>query len=535
MKRSFLRNRKGAALGLAAALAFALVLLALAFFMVSLYFGGSRETRNATDAGALNVGKKCLTITTKSQGGDEDQFKDVADNNGEFGLSNIDRVWGKALFVAMNAQDIKESGKETAQTSSHASAIYQAAENISDRLSDDLNNDSKLFPLFDEVAQVNSVRMLGKDVLTKHLAGPNWTTSLLERGEESNVYLDQNQVPEEISWGNLKTVKDKGGNNCMPGYKSVNMYGHDYWFVPFKFNERPRLESRDHFEKNTLLSEALTGWAKPVPNTFSVESHTVGGNPADQKAMAVVKANPMKTFKMRIPHAYIRIKFPKNKAKWYLNYPIPPFAIYTSEYGYSSETQFREFYVPACGNGQASVSLGNEYVPPTVFGCLFPIPTIPQPAWNKVRKALLQRCREIDPDFNDGKLVAILNMATVDGSNDEFYIVPGPTNDLVCVSSSNVQSVAPWMTSEMKNQSPDSDNEDFDELFPPYTYPNTVQSWTVECGSLTSPGGVGVFSFTDADGTFEWRRGTGYNGFLGEMTVKRTTNIRLYGGCSCVF
>jgi len=526
------RNRKGAALGLAAALALALILIAIAFFWISLYFGGSRETRNATDAGALNVGKKSLTVTVKSQGGDEDQFEDVADQNGEFGLSNIDRVWGKALFVAMNAEDIKRKGKETGDTNSHASAIFNAAQSISNRLADKLNDDGNLFPFFDDVAKVNSVRMLGKNVVTKHLPGPDWNTSLLERGEESNVVLNNDQLPKEIEMSELDPVEDKGGNNCMRGYKGITVYGHTYWFVPFKFNERPRLESRDHFTAHTLAAEAL-GWSNPVPNTFSIASQTIGGVPADQKAKAVVKANPMTTFKMRIPHAYIRLKFPKNHAKWYLNWPVPPFPIYNSEYGYgpSPETQFREFYVPACGNGQATASLANEYIPNTVWNCLFPTATIPQPSWLKVKEQLVQRGKEIDPSFNDGKLLAILNTQTL-SMDDTFFIVPGPTGDLVCVSESMVETVAPWIKD--KNMTPDSDAQDFDELWPPYTYPNYVQSWTVQCASLTTSGGVGVFSLVDADGTIEWRRGTGFKGFLGEITVKRNTNIRLYGGCSCV-
>ncbi len=505
--------------------------------MISLYFGGSRETRNATDAGALNVGKKSLTVTVKSQGGDEDQYKDVADANGEFGLTNIDRVWGKALWTAINAQDIKEAGKETGSTSSHASAMFQAAENISDRLADKLNDPANLYPLFNEVAQVNNVRMLGKSAKDKALEGAGWKTSLLERGQESNVVIENSQLPSNVNLSQLQTVTDKGGNKCMPGYKGINMYGRDYWFVPYKYNERPRLESRNHFEANTVVAQALSGWAKPVPNTFSVESHTQAGSPADQKATAVVKANPMKTFKMRLPHAYIRLKFPKNTAKWYLNYPVPPFAYYTTNYDYgpSSETQFKNFYVPACGAGQATVSLANEYIPNTVFNCLFPIATaVPQPSWVGVKNALVQRGREIDPTFNDVKLAAILNTATLN-MGDTFYIVPDPTGTtLLCVSASNVENVAPWISGK-QNASPDSDAEDFDEFWPPYTYPNTVQSWTLECGSLTQPAGTGVFSFTDADGTIEWRRGTGYDGFLGEITVKRTTNIRLYGVCSCLF
>ncbi len=502
--------------------------------MISLYFGGSRETRNATDAGALNVGKKSLTVTVKSQGGDEDQYNDVTDANNEFGLTNIDRVWGKALMVAMNAQDIKNAGKETGATSSHASAMFQAAENISDSLADKLNDPNNLYPLFNQVSQANNVRMLGGTATAKAFPG-NWKTSLLEREQESNVTINPNQLPLSVNMSEISTTTDKGGNICMTGYKKINMYGHDYWFVPFKYNERPRLESQKHFEENTVVAKALSGWAKPVPNTFYVESRTTAGSPADQKATAVVKANPMTTFKMRIPHGYIRLKFPKSKAKWFLNYPLPPFPTYTSEYSYgpSSETQFKEFYVYACGNGQATASLANEYIPNTVWNCLFPTATIPQPSWNGVKNALVQRGREIDPTFNTAKLMAILNTQTL-SMDDTFFIVPDPTgNTLVCVSESMVTTVAPWISGK-QNASPDSDAEDFDELWPPYTYPNTVQSWTLECGSLTQPAGTGVFSFTDADGTIEWRRGTGYDGFLGEITVKRNTNIRLYGVCSCV-
>lgn len=534
MKKS-IRNRQGAALGLAAALTFAFLILAVGFFFISLYFGASRETRNATDAGALNVGKKSLTVTVKSQGGDEDQYKDVADANGEYGLTNIDRVWGKALWIAINAQDIKDAGKETGSTSSHASAMFQAAENISDRLADKLNDPTNLYPLFNEVSKANNVRMLGGTAEAKALEGANWKSSLLERGEESNVVIESDQLPSHVSMSQLSPVTDKGGNQCMPGYKGISMYGHDYWFVPFKYNERPRLESRDHFEANSLVQEALSGWAKPVPNTFSIESRTTAGSPADQKATAYVKANPMQNFKMRLPHAYIRLKFPKNHAKWYLNWPVPPFPFYDSEYSYgpSPETQFKEFYVPVCGNGQATASLANEYIPNTVWNCLFPTATLPQPSWSGVKDALVQRGREIDPTFNSTKLFAILNTQTL-SMDDTFFIVPDPTgSNLVCVSESMVTSVAPWISGK-QNASPDSDAEDFDEHWFPYTYPNYVQSWTLECGSLTQPAGTGVFSYTDAEGTIEWRRGTGYDGFLGEITVKRQTNIRLYGVCSCL-
>lgn len=532
MKRS-IRKKRGAVLGLVVALLMAFLVLAVGFFMISLYFGASRETRNATDAGALNVGKKSLTVTVKSQGGDEDQFKDVADTNGEFGLTNINRVWAKALWVAINAQDIKGAGKETGDTSSHAAAMFQAAENISDRLSDKLNDPNNLYPLFNEVSQANNVRMLGGAASTKALPGPNWKTSLLERNEESNVYIQNQQLPSEVSMNMLNPKTDKGGNQCMRGYKGINMYGRDYWFVPFRSNERPRLESQTHFEQNSLVSQALSGWAKPVPNTFSIESRTTAGSPADQRATACVKANPMQTFPMRFPHGYIRLVFKDNKVKWHLNgVPYPG----DSEYGYTPKTVNKVFpVVPACGSGTANAQVGMEFTP-TIGGRLFPISKLvaPQPAWFQLRKALLQRCREIDPGFNEGNLEAIFATPTL-GAGDKYYIVPNPaTGGLVCVNESMVTSIAPWISGK-QNASPDSESQDWEEFWPPYMYNNEVTLWQLACGSLTQPAGTGVFKWTSGEGTIEWRRGTGFDGFLGEVSVSRTTRAWLTGACSCAF
>ncbi|MBX9670506.1 MAG: hypothetical protein K2X93_23090 [Candidatus Obscuribacterales bacterium] len=522
-----MRTRKGAALGLVAALGFALVLIAMAFFVISLYFGGARETRNATDAGALNVGKKSLTVTVKSEGGDEDQFSDVADHNNEFGLSNINRVWGKALWTAINAVDIQKRGAENGSTSSHSSSMYQAAKQISDRLADKLNKPDNLYPFFEQVATINSVRMLGETARAKVQPGNNWKSSLMERAEESNLVINSDQLPGVVTLNTLGSVADKGGHDCLPGYKGVNVYGRDYWFVPFKFNERPRLESKDHFTQNQLISAALPGWSNPVPNAFSIESKTIGGATANQRAMSYVKANPMTNYDMTIPHAFIRIKFVKNDVKWFLNMiPYPP----DSDYGFGPvpETVSRFIpYVPGCGTGQVSTQMANEYIPNTVFKCMFPLP---QPQHPDVLTTLLQRCREIDPSYTMIKLTGILNAAIVTGDGN-YFIVPAPGGSLVCVPESAVTSVAPWIK---KSAGPDSEETTLvNELWPPYTYPNYVTAWTVECASLFGSTGYGVFSFTDADGTICWYPGTGYDGFLGELVIDRQTNVRLFGACSC--
>lgn len=544
------RVRKGAVLGLVAVLALALVMIAVAFFVISLYLGGGREVRNATDAGALNVGRKVLGLRTITQSDDEAQYKDVSDAQFQFGLTNINRVWGKALLAAANAQEIQNDGCSNADTTNHISALYNGAESISNRIADKLTTPGNLYPLFNEVSTANSVRMLGEQSTTKALptgSGGKWSTSLMNRGDESNLILKDNQLPSGVS---VTTVTAKNNDPCLPGYQPVNMFGRTYWFVPFKFNERPRLESKNHFDAETVATKPLNpSWSKPVPNAFSCTAATEKGASANEKAMAWVKANPMLTFKARIPHGFIRLKFEDNTACWFWSPVAPPITAvlpapiippgipvpHKTKYGYKTENQFREIYIPTCGTGSASVTLGKEYPVPTVWNCLFP-PTMPQPSHLSLQKRMVQRMRQVNPEFSLGMLTAILNTVQVTDTKREFYIVPALNGTIVCVAEDQVSNVAPWMTNEYKNQVPDSSKKVFQELFPPIMEPNTINTWIVKCVSLTSTAGVAgtVSSMTDGDGDLDWRGGTGYNGCLGEITVKRETNLRFTGACSCV-
>ena len=52
------KNRTRGSISLGAVLAFVLLLIGIAFFGLTMYMGGQNETKNATDAGMLNVGKR---------------------------------------------------------------------------------------------------------------------------------------------------------------------------------------------------------------------------------------------------------------------------------------------------------------------------------------------------------------------------------------------------------------------------------------------------------------------------------------------
>src|ERR1700722_5511612 len=88
------RTAGGASLFLVILSAFGLIVLVWGVFQVYLVLGGSREVRNSVDAGALNLSKRIFELRVPV----DPNYQDVADSNGQIGMSNINRVWGKAYL-----------------------------------------------------------------------------------------------------------------------------------------------------------------------------------------------------------------------------------------------------------------------------------------------------------------------------------------------------------------------------------------------------------------------------------------------------
>src|SRR5690606_17476037 len=129
-------------------------LLGIGYLAMLMFMGGENETQHACDAGALNVGKKTLDDITVPIGGSENQrcFADVADASasgnlgsalgvGKVSLRTINRVWAKALLIAINAEAARNDGNAGSGGSSAQSA-YSGAKNISDSLSLKLSQQS---------------------------------------------------------------------------------------------------------------------------------------------------------------------------------------------------------------------------------------------------------------------------------------------------------------------------------------------------------------------------------------------------------
>jgi len=60
------RSKRGATLGIVAALTVALVLIGCAFFFLARILGGDKQSLNATDAGALTAARSMLAVNVRA-------------------------------------------------------------------------------------------------------------------------------------------------------------------------------------------------------------------------------------------------------------------------------------------------------------------------------------------------------------------------------------------------------------------------------------------------------------------------------------
>ena len=518
------KRKRGSALALAAALAFAFCVICVGLFYVSMYFGGERETKNANDSGALNVGKQVATLSVQLQSGDEQQFVDVAENGTtlptpetpgtDVDLRNINRIWGKALLCALNAQAMGE-GQTDAQ------AMHDAANAISDRLAQTLNDPNNLKTWYLDFAQANSTNMLGKNSYMDAPDLSQWQQSFLDSGFESNIQVSPAQIPQGATMPLVKVPPGDPSHSYLVGYNDYNINGLDYWMVPFRFGERPHLVSKSAAQ--AALATPPTWQTYPVPDSFSTLGGTQKNQNLGEQALSWVQTNPQKTYPLAIPNGFIKVKLDTNTISW------EPFGLpyFTGSYGFTFDPyeEADPFPLP-CGSLMAEGQFGTEYLTgPTLMTGIFALPPIP-PMPSATFDALYQRVQEMLPGYSKARLLAKLAATPIstDASDQEFVIynsswdVANPTTDLVITPLSEAPS---WI-----NGDPDGSQTVLEtEIF----VPPTVNMTELTCyGEEDYP-----VVYTEISGTRSWTPGTGYGGCLGTLEIHRTTSVMYLGFCSC--
>ncbi|MBK9142075.1 MAG: hypothetical protein IPM23_06230 [Candidatus Melainabacteria bacterium] len=548
------RNKRGSAITLTTVLAFALVILGLGYLAFLMFMGGQNETKNACDSGALNTGKRAADDVSvilspapnQSCFFDLTNDKDHTSNDGKINLRRINRVWAKALLIALNAENMQSEGQGGSSGSSVQSA-NSGAQAISDSLASKLSDPSNLYGFFSEIAEQNSVRMLGSGAGIKVKPGAGWETSFMERAKESNVTLpggsDGISLPPGSSLaGNYVTPTTRNpapsgsnGLTFLKGYTALQKQGQTFWQVPFLFDEKPHLVSRYKF----IEDQSNPPWNSAVPNAFSCDSEGMKTGAVGQQAKGWVLSNPRETFRMCMPHSYVHIHVEDMKSLWYY-YPVlpPPLGAVqfgSQDYGYVPTTQSGA--MPAGGVLCASVMgsgvpIGLDVVGRTLDDIIFGMPAGSTTSLeNNLTARANQMVSKVGVLKTSGDVHSALGDPTTIGfliaGERDFYLLSTNGENLKCYPKMLAVAQAPWLAT-MINQSGDgSEKKVVDDANGPGIIGFSV---TAVPDPFCSP--LIQFGWTVYHKDVKWKPGTGYNGNLGDVTVKRWTAVHSYGVCN---
>jgi len=543
-----------------------LSMLGVCFFFLSLYLGGNNEIKNAVDAGTLNLGKEVFTQqpfkVTLPPVGLQAQFQDVS-TGGQIDLGNINALWGKMLLIQANAQDMQDHGV-TGSANAHADQMFLAAKEISDDLAKKLNDESLQYPVFESIAGQNSVRMLGGNAKTVALhEADGWTTSLMDRGEVSNLTMNTAALSDAAN----QALQTKNGR--LLGYTPISIGGKTFCFVPFADKQRPHMVSKGEFEANRFENKGLNAdWGLPVPNAFSCFGQTVNNHQYGEKARSFVLSNPQKTFKLALPHSFIHIKLEDNTVTWLLNSPTPPLADafnqlqsdveiwnvfhgddddfsspnlaleqYNSTYPYRLDLSSRSGSPVSAIFGTLmaqNVPLGKEYMDPipslesALFGGVLEAGNV-----DNMKKVLVQRINQMITDdsvtFTTADLEDLLDDPLTGGwlqlDIQDYYIYSTNGKDIKVAPKAQAIAQAPWLV-PMIDHEPDGGSAQLVHLSSdlPLAPGQVIVVPDPFCSPYFPPFGDLHVTIDDT-----WQPGSGYDGCLGKVTVKHHTDAYLWG------
>ncbi|HIN65612.1 MAG TPA: hypothetical protein EYM95_13300 [Candidatus Obscuribacterales bacterium] len=495
--RKQMRTERGVSLVLVVVSAGFLIILVFIAFQFYTLNSGSREVRNAVDAAALNVSKQVAKLKVPIS----DQFADVADKGGLVGMSNINRVWGKAYLINANAEAIQKEGLANSYTTQNADQAYRIAQQSNDALVETVTCKQKLDTFFNDIANIRRAKLLGSNSELKTVDGPGWDVAMVDRGAPSNLKFDEKQIPKGAA-----VAPSNGGH--VRGYTPFNANNKNFTFASFVPNEMPHLTTDSNFNSNDARSNPLNG--NPVPNAFRANGINLGTK-ASLSASASSVANPMHEYRLAIPHAFIKINM-ENMAYWKVKDKM---AGKPTPYGFEPKTVFGikgyELKNNRILNGYAS--LGNEYKSGTLLGSMNALPGNHQEQYER----MLQRIKEIKHDYTMGELMGMLQKVPPAPAYIIYpvYSSQDKTDPKIKIAPYDPQQPLPeaWMNSPIMFDGIDKlivdEHEQRDE--PNYCWPQIIG------------GNPDCEKYTQVSGKVMWAPGTGFGPCLGILKISRTT------------
>jgi len=414
-----LRSCRGNAIVLALAFSAFLLLFGYAAFQLANFFGASEEVRNSVDAGALNVASKSIFLKVPAI----KPYDDCVDLVSQIGLTNINRVWGKALLINANVQSMEKESLSGATATKNASSAMAIAQEINDSLFRLLTGTSSLSSMFNQLGSLRHSKMLAGSSSVSATSNTSWPKAALLRGRSSNLTFDQTEIPPDA--GVSIPQVSIGNEEFVPGYTPIAANKNFFSFVSFIPGDKPQLVSQSLFEVNRIDTNPIPNIINPIPNGFSATG-SVTNTSSGLVATAFGLANPQKQYTLSIPHSYVSIKI-TNEQDWYVEgnlvaqgqYTLQPLIWHLAPY--SNPNAFANVTLKNGAVIHCLARVGGEYAQPVTL-------------WDVLKNGggdlsslwppMVQRIKEIKPDFTANELIALLKSQRITHSSSQYLIYP---------------------------------------------------------------------------------------------------------------
>ncbi len=502
-----------------------LIIIALgAGFQLMVYFGSSQELKNSVDAGSLNVAMRAseIRVPAPREGG----YDDVADCNGRVGISNVNRVWGKAYLVNANQQEMGNTGYSTPLSVESSTSAYNLATRLNDQLYNALTSGASTDVHFNQMTGNKPAKLLqtGGDVSSNH--DIDWSTACVYPGEESNISLDPASLPS----GTIPNLIKMNDQTYLQGYNGMDANSRRFCFSTFHSNEAPHLITVGTFEK--AKAGAINSATTPIPNAFKTAG-AISGKLSLNAASAAV-ANPMLTYQLQLPRSFVEVVITNQCIGFVQGKPLTPVSYAPSTGKKLMTPKNIDLKPPAEGKLTAYGILGQEYSDLTLWGAIYAL----RGDKSGVMPKLLQRVREMRPGYTDSQFKKLLQKIPMPADAAQLHAF------IYCNDGCKASEQLPELSYAMSyvDDSGDLHTENLPSFIPAEgaenmaegeqkdvgTENSNVDEYNTAFSTILGPYPTDIHSASEY-GTVSWKPGTGFINNLGVMTIARTTNLNFTG------
>lgn len=307
-------------LAMVAAIILVIVLIGIAFFLITKMMGGGRELANVSDAGATNIARNALTDPKKSALSFENP--DIASNfavligqPNDINLLNYNKLVAHSVLVALLAKD-----ENTIDSAKNAKRLFMALNEIGSFLRNKLADEQYMGKYFVDMANMNNTKMLGKNQINLS----KYDVGYLKRGSATNIAIDEKVLQAAEVESDFPTVEQNGiaRKKYFAGYKPVSVFlpasGETLTFVgvPLGPSDKTHLIDNTKF-LNESKDDVAVGMGNPPfpsktvpPNAFQAQGSTRESQTkmlTGALASAIVGSLEHGS-KLGMPYGYIEIK-----------------------------------------------------------------------------------------------------------------------------------------------------------------------------------------------------------------------------------